>query len=435
MTRPNIVMILADDMGYADMGCTGNPAQPTPHLDQLARSGMLMTSAYANSSVCSPTRFALATGRYQYRLRAGAEEPLGRKTLSGESIGLVPSDPTFMSRLNDGGYRTGLVGKWHLGYPPAHGPRQSGYGYFYGTHAGALDYFSHMTHTGDVDLWENEEPVRADGYITDLFTDKAVAFIKNQSDERPFMLSVHYTAPHWPWETRWDKNESVHVDRNIQHTDGGSLAVYNQMIHHMDEGIGRIVHALKENGQLENTLIVFTSDNGGERFSNNWPFVGQKMDLLEGGIRVPTVVHWPRVIQNASISNSQCITMDWSATFLDVAGVAQDPTTPMDGRSLLQVFTNPNHQHARDLHWRMLHRQQKALIRGRWKYLSVDGHEYLFDIENDPRERANLVSREPDRFQELKAAWQDWNASMPPIPSDASYKLVYEQSHLPIPTR
>jgi arylsulfatase A-like enzyme len=202
------------------------------------------------------------------------------------------------------------------------------------------------------------------------------------------------------------------------------------MIHHMDEGIGQVMEALRDGGALDNTLILFTSDNGGERFSDNWPLVGGKMDLTEGGIRVPWIAYWPEVIVAGRTSAQHCLTMDWSATILDAAGVAADPAYPLDGVSLLPVLRSEA-AFARPMYWRMKHRQQRALREGQWKYLKVDDHEYLFDIEADARERANRASHEPERLATMRAQWLRWNEAMPPVPPDAAVHLVYTDKDMP----
>ncbi|QET01626.1 MULTISPECIES: sulfatase family protein [Cupriavidus] len=435
-TRPNLIFILADDLGYADLGCTGardrhgRPADVSPNLDRMASEGVRFTRGYANSAVCSPTRFALATGRWQYRLRGGAEEPL--PTVSADKVlGLPPSHPTLASLLAGQGYRTALFGKWHLGYPPHFSPRQSGYQTFYGFHAGGNDYFAHCNPRGQPDLWQDETPIDEAGYLTDMLSRKAAAWIGEQPRDQPFLLSLHYSAPHWPWLTRDDHAESARIAGVGKHLDGGSLETYQRMIHHMDEGIGWVLEALAQAGLSDDTLIVFTSDNGGERFSNNWPFVGQKMDLLEGGIRVPLLARWPRAIAPGRVSDAPNLTMDWTATLLDAAGVAPHPSYPLDGVSLLPHLRDGTAMPARNLCWRMKHRMQRALIHGDWKYLQVDGNEYLFNLDADPRERANLRHLHPERLAAMRAEWQDWNASLPPIPDDARAYLVFTEAELP----
>jgi arylsulfatase A-like enzyme len=436
-SRPNFIFILADDLGSADLGCYGGAGAAydvSPNIDRMAREGLRFTHALANSPVCSPTRFALLTGCYQYRFRGAAEEPLGSSERGSSVLGLPPSIPTLASRLRDAGYRTALTGKWHLGYAPTFGPRKSGYDYFYGATSGAIDYFTHKDSRGTHDLWENETEVHEDGYFTDLVSDRAVNWISQQSSEQPFLLSVHYTAPHWPWETRDDRAEAERITPRISHNDGGSMDIYWRMIHHMDEGIGRILAALQAKGLAENTLVVFTSDNGGERFSKNWPFVGGKMDLLEGGLRVPLVARWPARIKAGGVSATPNLTMDWTATMLRAAGCVDAPDAPLDGVDLAPVLADPSLNPPRKLYWRMNHRKQRALRDGRWKYLMVDAHEYLFDVETDAREKANMAKREPERLLAMRADWEAWAATMPGIPEDAKVHLVYGEADIPRPT-
>ncbi len=433
--RPNFVFILADDLGYADLGCTGSREAVSPHLDQLAADGLLFTHGYANSSLCSPTRFALITGRYQYRLRGAAEEPLAGKARGSSVLGLPPEHPTLPSLLRDAGYRTALVGKWHLGFPPHFGPLKSGYEAFFGPMSGGVDYFNHQDYGGKLDLWEGDEACRLPGrYLTDLISERAVDFIDAQAgSQQPFLLSVHYTAPHWPWEAREDAAESHRIAGGIAHTDGGSIATYRRMIRQMDEGIGQIVAALRRQGLDDDTLLVFTSDNGGERFSDNWPFIGQKMDLLEGGIRVPLIAHWPSRIRPA-VTHTPAISMDWAATMLAAAGVKADAQHPLDGIDLSPLFTDVAWAPARHLCWRMLHREQRALREGSWKYLRVDGHDYLFDLSRDERERANLAKVLPDKLNALRRHWETWAETMPAIPDDARVTPIHSVADMPRPT-
>ena len=440
MSRPNIIYILADDLGSADLGCYGGQTSfpVSPHLDQLAAEGVRFSNAYSNSSVCSPTRFAQMTGRYQYRLRGAAEEPLSSAARGGSAIGLPPEHPTHASLLQAAGYRTALVGKWHLGFAPFFGPRKSGFEYFFGASSGGIDYFTHKDSRGFHDLWENEEEIQEEGYFTDLVTQRACHWLKQQDSATPFLLNVHYTAPHWPWETRESSAEARRLEAKgkggIFHIDGGSLETYWRMIHHMDEGIGKIVDQVLALGQLDNTLIIFSSDNGGERFSNNWPFIGGKMDLLEGGIRVPLIAHWPQGIAaqaKGKVSAVSNLTMDWTATLMAAAGVQAASDHPFDGVNLLPALQDPHWDLERAVFWRMKHRTQKAMRQGRWKYLSVDSNEYLFDIETDQREKANVRHLHPEQFAAMKAQWQAWSETMPAIPAEAGVHNVYTEAELP----
>jgi arylsulfatase A-like enzyme len=431
----NVVFIVADDLGYADLGCYGGrPAAfgaVSPVIDRLAAEGIRFTQGYANSPVCSPTRFALMTGRYQYRLRGAADEPISGQARGNPQLGLPPEHPTLPSLLKDAGWRTALMGKWHLGYPPHFSPLRSGYETFYGPMSGGVDYFTHCGTNGAHDLFEGDEETHDPGYLTDLLTQRAVAWIERVAPEgRPFFLSLHYTAPHWPWETRDDAALSDEVRGKLFHLHGGNVHTYRRMIHHMDEGIGAVMAALRRQGLDGDTLVIFTSDNGGERFSDNWPLVGGKMDLTEGGIRVPWVARWPQRIAPGRVSTQHCLTMDWSATVLDIAKVAPAPLHPLDGVSLLPLLEG-GPEFERTMHWRMKHGGQRALRQGRWKYLMVDGHEYLFDLDADERERANRAALEPERLATLRTAWQRWHDTMPPIPDDATVSLGYSVRDMP----
>jgi len=436
MKKPNIVFIVADDLGYADLGCYGGRdavfGPVSPVLDGLAARGLKLTQGYANSPVCSPTRFAMITARYQYRLRGAAEEPIRSDSRGSSALGLPPEHPTLPSLLRDSGYRTALIGKWHLGYPPHFGPLRSGYEEFFGPLSGGVDYFTHCDSSGRHDLWDGEEDARHEAYLTDLLSRRAVDYVERMAQQdAPFFLSLHYTAPHWPWETRDDAAKAPAVKDNLFDLAGGNIHVYRRMVHHMDEGIGQLMAALEKHGLAENTLVVFTSDNGGERFSDSWPLVGGKMDLTEGGIRVPWIAHWPAVIAPGGESRQLCMTMDWSATMLDAAGVSAAPGYALDGVSLMPVLRDAAHSFDRPLHWRMNHRGQQALRHGDWKYLRVDGNEYLFNIPADERERANQARREPERLAQMRADWEAWNAGMPAIPPDATVSLGYSVKDMP----
>jgi len=434
--RPNLIFIVADDLGYADLGCYGGRnagfGAVSPVLDRMAANGLRFTQGYANSPVCSPTRFALMTARWQYRLRGAAEEPINSKSRGSSTLGLPPQHPTLPSLLKAGGYRTALIGKWHLGYPPAFGPLASGYEEFFGPMSGGVDYFTHADSSGRHDLYEGTAEQPTDGYLTDLITQRALDWVQRMArGDSPFFLSLHYTAPHWPWETRDDRELAHNLKGSLFHLAGGNIHTYRRMIHHMDEGIGALLDALRACGRLDNTLIVFTSDNGGERFSDNWPLVGGKMDLTEGGIRVPYIVQWPAVIGPGGVSDQHCLTMDWSTTMLHAAGVAPHADYSLDGVSLLPVLRDPDTAFHRPMHWRMNHRGQRARRDGDWKYLRVDGNDYLFNIAEDERERANHAALQPERLEQMRSAWLAWNESMPPIPEDATVSLGYSAKDMP----
>lgn len=411
--RPNIVFVLADDLGWADLSVYGQTEFETPHLDALAAEGVRFTQAYANSAVCSATRFALMTGRYQYRLRGGLEEPLVR---TAHVHGLPPEQPTLPSLLRDAGYDTALIGKWHLGNLPLFGPLKSGYQHFFGNYGGAIDYFTHKPGVGAAvprDLFEGEVPVERVGYYTQLLADETSRWLRERDTQRPFFLSLHFTAPHWPWVGPEDEAISRTLT-DIFHYDGGNLATYAKMVRSLDAAVGQVLQTLANQGLRDNTIVVFSSDNGGERFAKTWPFTGQKTELLEGGIRVPTLLRWPARLK-PQISEQVAITMDWLPTLLAAAGAHPDPAYMPDGDNILPVLTGEQPVYERTLYWRYKAQQQRAARNGRWKYLKINDNEFLFDVTTDTLERANLRQRHPETFERLRQAWLDWNAQFLPI--------------------
>jgi arylsulfatase A-like enzyme len=428
--RPNIVFILADDLGWADLSSYGRRDYRTPVLDGLAQRGVRLTQAYSNSSICTPTRVAFFTGRYQQRLAIGLEEPLGWAAGAppGSLPGIPPEHPTIASLLKGAGYHTALIGKWHVGYLPQHSPNKSGFEEFFGIFSGGVDYFTHRDGTGQPDLWEDETPVERTGYITDLITERTVELIRRSTARRqPFYLSVHYTAPHWPWEGPGDEAVSRTVKR-LAHFDGGSAKVYAQMVTRLDSGIGRVLAALDETGAAPDTIVVFTSDNGGERFSDMWPFTGSKGGVYEGSNRVPAIIRFPGVLPEGRVSEQVAITFDWTATLLAAAGVRPHAGYPLDGIDLIPWLAKPSATRARQLYWRI--RGQRAVRDGNLKYIRLAdisqvevqggmpraayGTEFLFDIARDPSERANLLATRPADAARLNAAWEAWNGTVLP---------------------
>jgi arylsulfatase A-like enzyme len=418
--KPNIVFIMADDLGYADVSCYGRRDYTTPNVDRLAIEGLKFMQAYSTSANCSPTRTALATGRYQMRLEVGLEEPINATTPKG--VGLPPSHPTLPSMLKKAGYGTSLVGKWHLGYLPDFSPLKSGYDRFFGIFAGSADYFDHGSKSA-IPLYEQEVPVDRIGYMTNLLGDRAVETIEGYAKSKePFLLSLHFTAPHWPWEGPDDEAESRRIEGRINHRDGGSLKTYAAMVQSLDANIGRVLQTLDVRGLSRNTIVIFTSDNGGERFSDTWPFSGMKGELLEGGLRIPAIVRWPGHVPAGAISEQVMISMDWMPTLLAAAGTGPDPAYPPDGENLLPNLTGRATPHARKLYWRFRAGGQRALRDGDWKYLRIAGNEFLFDVVKDQRERANLINRNKDVFARLKSDWEAWsNTMLPERPRPAAY--------------
>jgi arylsulfatase A-like enzyme len=407
---PNIVFIMADDLGYADVSCYGRPDMRTPNIDSLALKGVRFLQAYANSAVCSATRTALITGRYQYRLPLGLEEPLASR-----DVGLPPDHPTLPSLLKKAGYSTTLVGKWHLGMLPKFGPLQSGYDHFYGFRGGAVDYYTHAVAQTE-DLWDDDVPVHQTGYLTDMLGSRAVEVINGYAKSgRPFFISLHFNAPHFPWEAPGDEAESNRLrSASLFDFDGGTQKTYMRMILEMDRQIGRVLEALRRKGLADNTAVIFTSDNGGERFADTWPFTGRKTELLEGGLRIPAIISWPARIPPGRITDQVAITMDWMPTLLAAASVPSDSAFPLDGVNLLPMLTQNSAVVERKLFWRSKVKAQRAARDGDYKYLKILGNTFLFNVVEDPMERANLKVRRKDVYDRIVEEWHEWNATMLP---------------------
>jgi arylsulfatase A-like enzyme len=412
-TRPNIVFIMADDFGYADASCYGRRDYATPNIDRIASRGVRFLQAYANSCVCSATRTALMTGRYQYRLPIGLEEPLRLDT---PSIGLPADHPTLASILKQAGYSTSLVGKWHLGLPPTFGPLQSGYDTFYGFRGGGIDYYRHTGTDQKEDFWEQDKPIQVKGYVTDLLGARATSVIEGYAKSgKPFFLSLHFSAPHWPWEAPGDEAESERLrGKPLTHYDGGSHKTYQRMVESMDLQIGRALKTLEARGLTRNTIVIFTSDNGGERFSNTWPFTGRKTELLEGGLRIPSIISWPERVPQGKTSEQVAITMDWMPTLLAAAGATPARGFAPDGVNLLPHLTSNATPVPRKLFWRYKANGQRASRDGAFKFLKILDNTFLFNVVEDPLERANLKDREKGVYERMVAEWRAWSDTMLP---------------------
>jgi arylsulfatase A-like enzyme len=417
-TPPNIVYIMADDLGYADLSCYGRRDYQTTNIDRLAAGGMRFLQAYANSAVCSATRTGLITGRYQYRLPVGLEEPI-----SARDVGLPPEHPTLPSILRNAGYGTTLVGKWHLGRLPKYGPLKSGYDHFWGFRGGGLDYFTHKAGgptTNTDDLWEDDVLIHQTGYLTELLGNRAISVITDYAKaKKPFFLSLHFNAPHWPWEGPHDEAESARL-RALAHYDGGSQKTYAEMVTQLDAQVGRVLKTLDSAGIANNTIVIFTSDNGGERFSDTWPFTGRKTELLEGGLRIPAIVRWPGKVPSNKTTEQVAITMDWLPTLLEAGGTKPDPEYPPDGISLIPTLTQNAVPVPRKLYWRYKSRNQRALRDGDMKFLKIDENTFLFNVAADPMERANLKDRQPEVYRRLVNDYETWNSTMLPLDPQSS---------------
>jgi arylsulfatase A-like enzyme len=402
--RPSIVLILADDLGYGDLGCYGAPDIRTPHLDRLARDGVRLTQGYANGPVCTPTRAALMTGRWQQRV--GLEWALFANQ---KELGLPVDEPSLARMLKESGYATGLFGKWHLGGIPDLSPNAHGFDAFFGLLGGNVDMYSHRIRNGAPDLWEDGRAIESAGYLTDLITDRAIAFIERQR-ERPFFAYVAYNAVHWPFQAPGRPDDV----RTPETWESGTRADYAGMTESMDAGIGRILAALERQGLASSTLVVFTSDNGGERLSRMAPLFNRKHSLWEGGVRVPCILRWPGRLPRNRTVEQPVISMDLTASILAAAGARPPAGRTLDGMDVLPILAGHAAPAERTFFWRVdrKERRQKAVRKGRWKYVLDAESELLFDVVADPAEREDLAYGYPAVLAELRGLLKAWEDEM-----------------------
>jgi arylsulfatase A-like enzyme len=404
---PNIIYIMADDLGYADISCYGRKDYQTPNIDKLANQGVKFMQAYAGGPLCTPTRTSFMTGRYPARTPVGLMEPLrwGHKD---SIVGLTPDYTSLPALLKKAGYTTILVGKWHLGYDLRYSPNKNGFDYFFGFNAGGIDYVTHRNPKGISDLYENETPVIRNGYLTDIWAGKAVQIIE-ESHTKPFFLSIQFNAPHWPWQAPGDP---AYPDTLNWHK-GGTPAKYAAMVKSLDAAVGKIIEAVDNAGISKNTLIIFTSDNGGEAFSDMGIYRGKKESVWEGGIRVPAIIRWPSVLHAGIINHQPAITMDWTATILAVAKARPDPAFPLDGIDLLRLVSGHKKIKPRTFYWRLFQEfKQKAIRDGDWKYLQTEEGEYLFNLAADPAEQNDLKALYPGILTKLKRKYTAWELTV-----------------------
>ncbi|MEM6550744.1 MAG: sulfatase-like hydrolase/transferase [Planctomycetota bacterium] len=415
--KPNVILILADDLGYGDLGYTGNPDFPTPNLDRLANGGVKFTMGYSNHSFCSPTRAALITGKYQQRFGYENNVPNAPHDMV---AGLPVEEITIAERLKKVGYTTGLVGKWHLGTSPNHHPLKRGFDRFFGMIGGGHDYF-HVDSTRlhkpyYHPLIDDRKFVNVEGYLTNQLTDQALAFIEGNKDQ-PFFLYLAYNAPHGPFQApKATMDELSHIERRFRR-------IYGAMVVEMDRDIGRVVQKLEELGLDENTLILFQSDNGGPEkgyknveetwgITRNAPFKGGKGYLHEGGIHVPYFLYWPGTLEAGKTYPYPALSIDMTRTIAAVAGADE---SDMEGANLIERVSadpmQPAHEH-------VFFRQNNNVI---WAVIDKDGNKLtkpgggktpvqLFNIRDDPGESNDLAAERPELVDELRRAYDQWNA-------------------------
>ncbi len=405
--RPNVLLIITDDMGHGDLGVTGAPDIKTPNLDALARAGVRFTEFYSNGPLCTPTRAALISGRYQQR--AAIEEAFGGATSSFAERGLPARRTSLPQLLKDTGYATGLLGKWHLGYTREFSPKAHGFDTFWGIKSGYVDYYHHTDGAGRPDLFDGDTPTTANGYLTDLITERALRFVRDHRAQ-PFFLEVAYTAPHWPYQppdkpTRAASN-AAHLD--ARNEDPGTRADYARMVERVDAGIGSLVRLLDSLRLTRQTLVIFTNDNGGEWLSRNAPFRHRKWTLWEGGIRVPTIMRWPGRIPAGQVTSQVGITMDLSATIVAATG-ARVPSI-YEGIDLLPAASGQRPPRERTFFWRTRagNITQAATRSGEWKLL-VDGPAaLLYNVRADPGETRDLAASRPEIVRRLARGLAEW---------------------------
>jgi arylsulfatase A len=423
--RPNIVFILIDDFGYADCGAYGAKDMRTPNIDRLANEGVKFNHFYSNAPVCTPTRCAFMTGRWQQRI--GFEWAMGFTAESYwrkgnewvretdlHAMGLPASTPTLPKMLKSVGYRTGAFGKWHLGFKDEFNPLHHGFDEYFGELLGHSDYYTHTYYDGTYALRDGLEPVNAKGYLTDLINRRATQFIEKNA-KQPFFLYVPHLAVHCPYQPPNRPLPSV-TKANMY---DGDRQIYAAMVEKVDEGVGMILAELEKQGIAENTLVVLSSDNGGERYSDNSPLFHHKSTLWEGGIHVPCLMRWPKKLPKGIVTNQVGITMDLTASFAAAASVKSDSSWPFDGQNLIPILSKQSPEQERTLCWRIdrTGRQQKAVRHGRWKYLQDGNVEMLFDLQEDLSERRDVSYRNPSVFSDLKRRLADWENDLAKPPT------------------
>lgn len=413
---PNFVLILADDLGYGDLGCYGSRVNETPHIDALATSGLRFTDFHSSGPMCTPTRVATLTGLYQQRF--GSRFDTAISGVKDRDRGLPHEAITIAEVLRPLGYRSACFGKWHLGYQPPWLPISQGFDLFRGLVSGDGDFHTRIDRSGNEDWWHNDRIEMTRGYTTDLLTEYSVAYIE-QNRKRPFFLYVPHLAIHFPWQGPDDpphrcQGQGYHHDKWGVISDPQNVAPHvRAMVESLDRSVGAIVAALRKWELVEDTLVIFTSDNGGyltygERFQNissNGLFRGQKTELYEGGHRVPAIFNWPGKIE-PSVSGETAHSVDLMPTLAALAGV----NVETDGVDLGPLLFSGDRLPERKLYWRA--RFQAAVRHGEWKWYRNGKKEELYHLGDDPAEETDLAPRFPDRVAEMRRDWEVWEKSV-----------------------
>ena len=401
--RPNIILIVADDLGYGELGCFGGKDIPTPHIDSLAKGGVRCTNGYVSCPVCSPTRAGLLTGRYQQRF--GHEFNPGGAAQASDKFGLPLTEVTLPDRLKAAGYVTGMVGKWHLGYKPDYQPQKRGFDEFFGFLAGAHPYNPNARNRT---ILRGTEAVTEDEYLTDAFAREAVAFIDRHQKE-PFFLYLPFNAVHAPMQG------SEKYRKRFESIQDNRRRTFAAMLSAMDDGVGAVLKKLEDTGAADNTLIFFISDNGGptqQTTSKNDPLSGRKGQVLEGGIRIPFIVKWKGHLPAGRLYEQPIIALDIHPTAVAAAGAELPEKAKLDGVNLLPHLAGKLDTPPHDtLHWRF--GNQWAIRKGDLKLLKLANAEpKLFNLAQDRGEKMDLAAEKPEVAKELLAAHEKWNGDL-----------------------
>ncbi|QBG46739.1 sulfatase [Verrucomicrobia bacterium S94] len=402
--RPNIVVIVADDLGYGDIGCYGSESIKTPHIDALAAEGLRFTDFHSNGAVCSPTRASLMTGRYPQRTGV-----IGVITAhKHRHVGLALEETTIAEVVKSAGYTTAMFGKWHLGYQPKYNPVHQGFDEYIGFVAGNVDFHAHLDQIGEEDWWKQDQLCPEEGYTTDLITRHGVEFIKRNKD-KPFLLFLTHEAPHYPYQGRNDPVQYL-PGKGLVGSPKGTPEIYKEMIEVMDEGIGRIVQTLKDSGLSEKTLVFFCSDNGPAGLGSAGGLRGKKSHVWEGGHRVPGIAYWPGVIEAGRISDETVMGADLFPTIAELANAPLPKDVVLDGINLLPHITEGTALSSRPLFW--ANWRGMAVRQGRYKLVTQPKNfadPELYDLKNDPAEKVNIAAEHPEKVEELLQCLKSWH--------------------------
>lgn len=404
-TRPNVIIILADDMGYGDLGCHGCKDIPTPHIDSLAAGGIRCTSGYAAHSFCSPTRASLMTGRYQHRF---GHENNPKWDPADDNLGLPLSQVTIADVMKEAGYATGAIGKWHLGAAPCFHPNKRGFTDYFGFLGGGHSYLPGVKGIAEyqIPLMRNRESIDENDYLTDAFSREAVAFI-DRNKNNPFFLYLAYNAVHGPLQA-----PPKYLDRLAGITDE-RRRTYAAMLSALDDGVGQITSKLRELKIEDSTLVIFLNDNGGpleKNASTNTPLRGAKGQLYEGGIRVPFIARWKGVLK-PGVCDQPISTIDLLPTVAAVCGARVPSSVKLDGVDFMPhvkgAVKTPPHER---LFWRVSGGTAWAVREGKWKLLhSEQGGTQLFDLANDISEQTDVSAQQQEVVTRLTGAYEKWN--------------------------